>query len=667
VTEAILDTLLPVLIEASEALHAGAEAVPELAYQQVAAASLCATCLLNAPPGFIEFLLCAPWSDMELLHATHDYKDALDAVHVSPEGRHTIVNTPVPDHLLEPLLTFIYRDEFELSLPPLLLRSHDSSGSPVGSWCSDADAAGNLWPPVTTEVAEAALHRATPLHCAALRGNPAQTDHLLHCRADATAPNAAGMLPLDLVPYCGDYSSAQERCCRCMHARDAAVWECRSRATRELLMQRMLVSPRGGLRGWGGRALKVWACWLELGGGCKALWRPQIEAHVVATREAKSRAARAAALARADAIRGSAAAAQDSLITAEHQLGALLASAALAMRATDADEDRARLASMDEGMCPHSVATAASGGVRTFLAVARGGGAEYNAAVEGAQAAHAHSLAAVTGMLELASEGYLMRPQQVHAVRHHQRDSIKGEALRIVANSCKHACHVAAGIRKQHLTLRRQADLRYGRDPGRDASAVVCVRAAIPSHVAQYAPLPTTPQAALLMPISEQALVVVTWASAAALKARLCACAGCAAAAMHTAAACHTLAAQLFAAAADAPVDTSDTPEGRAAAARRASEWEATGRALASVLERQIELFCALMTDASATAERIDLAAACLRELDALGFAGVTGLASHITRGGMGRVRTERDQIAELPLRIAVFSGARDRPRTLST
>jgi hypothetical protein len=38
----------------------------------------------------------------------------------------------------------------------------------------------------------ALLDGATPLHCAALRGNPAQVDHLLLCGADPLLPNAAG-------------------------------------------------------------------------------------------------------------------------------------------------------------------------------------------------------------------------------------------------------------------------------------------------------------------------------------------------------------------------------------------------------------------------------------------------------------------------------------------
>lgn len=59
-------------------------------------------------------------------------------------------------------------------------------------------------PPVTLETVTALLDGAVPLHCAALRGNPAQVDHLLYCGADATIRTAAGELPVEMVPVCGD-------------------------------------------------------------------------------------------------------------------------------------------------------------------------------------------------------------------------------------------------------------------------------------------------------------------------------------------------------------------------------------------------------------------------------------------------------------------------------
>ena len=45
---------------------------------------------------------------------------------------------------------------------------------------------------VTRDTVAALLDGATALHCAAIRGNPAQVDHLLLCGADPLAKNAAG-------------------------------------------------------------------------------------------------------------------------------------------------------------------------------------------------------------------------------------------------------------------------------------------------------------------------------------------------------------------------------------------------------------------------------------------------------------------------------------------
>ena len=59
--------------------------------------------------------------------------------------------------------------------------------------------------PITRSAVAALLDGATPLHAAALRGNPAQIDHLLFCKADPMARTAAGQLPFELVPVC-DYN-----------------------------------------------------------------------------------------------------------------------------------------------------------------------------------------------------------------------------------------------------------------------------------------------------------------------------------------------------------------------------------------------------------------------------------------------------------------------------
>ncbi len=77
---------------------------------------------------------------------------------------------------------------------------------------------------VTLEAVAAVLDGATPLHCAALRGNPAQVDHLLFCGSDPGLRTAAGELAIELVPVCGDKpAGASSRCCRCMGPSDQEV------------------------------------------------------------------------------------------------------------------------------------------------------------------------------------------------------------------------------------------------------------------------------------------------------------------------------------------------------------------------------------------------------------------------------------------------------------
>ena len=60
---------------------------------------------------------------------------------------------------------------------------------------------------ISRSAVAALLDEATPLHAAALRGNPAQIDHLLFCKADPMARTAAGDYPFELVPKCDDKPS----------------------------------------------------------------------------------------------------------------------------------------------------------------------------------------------------------------------------------------------------------------------------------------------------------------------------------------------------------------------------------------------------------------------------------------------------------------------------
>lgn len=108
------------------------------------------------------------------------------------------------------------------------------------------------------------MEGATPLHFAAIRGNPAQVDHLIYCNGDPTFKTAAGLLPLELVPLCGDHDADGGRICRCMHPADSDIWECRSRVAREMLMQRMLTCFSIGLRQWMRLSVQVHLCPLNI-------------------------------------------------------------------------------------------------------------------------------------------------------------------------------------------------------------------------------------------------------------------------------------------------------------------------------------------------------------------------------------------------------------------
>ena len=106
------------------------------------------------------------------------------------------------------------------------------------------------WRQLLVRVAEALLDGSTPLHCAALRGNPAQVDYLLLAGADPLLHNAAGELALELVPVCGERSplgsggGSGKLSCRCMGPRDQEAWECRSRFARSLIMRRCALQFR---------------------------------------------------------------------------------------------------------------------------------------------------------------------------------------------------------------------------------------------------------------------------------------------------------------------------------------------------------------------------------------------------------------------------------------
>jgi hypothetical protein len=136
--------------------------------------------------------------------------------------------------LMRPVLDFLYKPEHADSVPPLLRpqqqqQQHpEQQGTAAPSAADSVRAAGGTSGSTPTssscmadakllDTVAALLDGATPLHCAALRGNPAQVDHLLYCGADPTLRNAAGELALELVPVCGSVNKAtRRRQCHCL-------------------------------------------------------------------------------------------------------------------------------------------------------------------------------------------------------------------------------------------------------------------------------------------------------------------------------------------------------------------------------------------------------------------------------------------------------------------
>jgi hypothetical protein len=159
VTEGILYHLLPALLEHAET-HVTSAGTAQKASSDVASAAICVSCVLNVPPGFIEFLLCSPWHQADLFKPGSDRKAALQQLSITNDQRREILNTALPEHLISILLDFVFLEEHEPSLPPLLVRTHGSSGveiSPSAPVDSETDAlpqGTTKWPsfPVTREV-----------------------------------------------------------------------------------------------------------------------------------------------------------------------------------------------------------------------------------------------------------------------------------------------------------------------------------------------------------------------------------------------------------------------------------------------------------------------------------------------------------------------------------
>jgi hypothetical protein len=110
------------------------------------------------------------------------------------------------------------------------------------------------------------------------------------------------------------------------------------------------------------------------------------------------------------------------------------------------------------------------------------------------------------------------------------------------------------------------------------------------------------------MPVPEQAELFHSWAQAAAVKLRLCSCAGCSLLALATVTTCHRACEELF--------DALEGLDSQASGLRE--ERKATGRALASTLALHIQLFLAIPAQVAVTKARMETAEQCLGEWDSL-------------------------------------------------
>ncbi|PSC75029.1 hypothetical protein C2E20_1867 [Micractinium conductrix] len=288
-TEGILYDFFPAALRAL--LPPGADpagGLPSDAARSVAAAALTVATLMNAPPGFLEFLLCVPWASLGSLYLRPEREEEgggeleVPQLLTSQSERAALVNARLDPALLDCVLDFLYREQHQESLPPMIKLT-----AAAGAVDEQIKGLGDTQT-VTRETVGALLDGATVLHCAALRGNPAQVDHLLLCGADPLLPNAAGELPVEAVPVCGDRCLGNGKLsCRCMGVRDQEAWECRSRLARSLILRRCVMQFRNGVSAWLRTALLCLLCVLGFWGHYTTLCRPALEQH--ATRRAEAR------------------------------------------------------------------------------------------------------------------------------------------------------------------------------------------------------------------------------------------------------------------------------------------------------------------------------------------------------------------------------------------
>ncbi|KAF8072774.1 MAP1D [Scenedesmus sp. PABB004] len=690
ITEGVLGDLLPAALSAvlpracEDPLH---ELTPQRC-RAVGGAALAAAALMNAPPGFLEFLLCIPWHQLPRLcppprglRGGGDGDDCgapLSALAVDEAERRALVNTRLHPQLVRPLLDFMTRQEHADSVPPVLRaallhgpqaqqqRQQQQQALPGGGDgvparpAAGAAAAADGEP---LDTVAALLDGATPLHCAALRGNPAQVDLLLFSGADPTLRTAAGELPLQLVPACCGFDrETGRRACHCLGreeqevrcarrraprgsqckggrggrgaagehaprrlsaAAPAQVWECRSRVARSLIAQRCLLAFQLGVGPW---LRLAWLCLLALVGftvSATSLQRPVLQAHVSKRQQQRRQdqhARRCGLLAR---MRDEAAQGRAHLAAAKQRAG---------FRQHRAEPPQARRSSGEHGsgVCsssssdagleplapatPSAAAEAAGGRSLSELAPddallnsSAAGGRRQQQEQVGAGGGSCGSAAPAPPGPALAAGGAGCGGEAPPC------EPGGDDATELAFGCCVRAVHALQGLDLCGSASSCDGSSDDGSSSGGSGSgsgSEDCGSADGGSEDGGAAAV--GPAAPLVVPEDEQAEVYCCWAESVLLKFEACGCAGCTALAVQAVRSAHAAAAQLNA----------RVQRGAPRHARRAAR---VGAALGRVVHAHIALLVA--TDARTPPSKATVwrAQQCLQEWDRLVAAGLAG------------------------------------------
>jgi hypothetical protein len=304
-TESILYTFLPSAMKAISGTAAEEEQQSEITYLNaeqataVAAAALAVATLLNAPSGFLEFLLCLPWSQFTDMYATiGDAATASDAskMHLTTPTateKSKLVNCQLKDErLLDCIMDFLYINDIDSTsnnstvLPPLMCLGDNN----IEYVSQNGAEAGKLQKAILVQ-----LQGSTPLHCAAMRGNPVLVNTLLAAGADPLVKNGLGQVAMELVPKCsgtgsttgsnnstnsGNSSPRSPGVCLCVN-RDGyhpETLECLSSTTRLTLIKKSLFPCTSSVWAWLHMCVLCLLCLFGFVGCPTMLLRPEVEA-----------------------------------------------------------------------------------------------------------------------------------------------------------------------------------------------------------------------------------------------------------------------------------------------------------------------------------------------------------------------------------------------------